>query len=53
MQVNEEIDALKTMGIPVTDFLVLPRIMALTLAIPFLVILADFMALSAADSSAC
>ena len=43
MQVNEEIDALKTMGIPVTDFLVLPRIMALTLAIPFLVILADFM----------
>ena len=43
MQVNEEIDALKTMGIPVTDFLVLPRIMALTLAIPFLVILADLM----------
>lgn len=43
MQVNEEVDALKTMGIPVTDFLVLPRIMALTLAIPFLVILADFM----------
>lgn len=32
MQVNEEIDALKTMGIPVADFLVLPRIMALTIA---------------------
>ena len=43
MQVNEEIDALKTMGIPVADFLVLPRIMALTLSVPFLVILADFM----------
>ena len=43
MQVNEEIDALKTMGIPVADFLVLPRIMTLTLSVPFLVILADFM----------
>ncbi len=43
MQVNEEIDALKTMGIPVTDFLVLPRIMALTITMPLLVILADFM----------
>ena len=43
MQVNEEIDALKTMGIPVTDFLVLPRITALTLTMPLLVILADFM----------
>ena len=43
MQVNEEIDALKTMGIPTTDFLVLPRIMALTIATPILVILADFM----------
>lgn len=43
MQVNEEIDALKTMGIPITDFLVLPRILALTISIPFLVILADLM----------
>ena len=43
MQVNEEIDALKTMGIPVTDFLVLPRIAALTLTMPLLVMLADFM----------
>lgn len=43
MQVNEEIDALKTMGIPVTDFLVLPRITALTVTMPLLVILADFM----------
>lgn len=43
MQVNEEIDALKTMGISTTDFLVLPRIMALTITMPILVILADFM----------
>ncbi len=43
MQVNEEIDALKTMGIPVTDFLVLPRISALTLTMPLLTMLADFM----------
>ncbi|MBR6663205.1 MAG: ABC transporter permease [Alphaproteobacteria bacterium] len=43
MQVNEEIDALKTMGIPVTDFLVLPRIAALSFTMPLLTILADFM----------
>lgn len=42
MQVNEEIDALKTMGIPTTDFLILPRLSALVLAMPFLTILADF-----------
>lgn len=43
MQVNEEIDALKTMGIPVSDFLVLPRITALTVTMPLLTLLADFM----------
>ncbi len=43
MQVNEEIDALKTMGIPITDFLVLPRIIALTITIPLLTIWADMM----------
>ena len=42
MQVNEEIDALKTMGIPVADFLILPRLAALVLAMPFLTMLADF-----------
>lgn len=42
MQVNEEIDALKTMGIPIGDFLVLPRIVSLVLVMPFLTILADF-----------
>ena len=43
MQVNEEIDALKTMGIPTTDFLVLPRFLALVLTMPFLTMWADFM----------
>ncbi len=43
MQVNEELDALQTMGISRTDFLVLPRINALLLSMPILVLLADFM----------
>ncbi len=43
MQVNEEIDALKTMGIPVADFLVLPRFLALIITMPFLTMWADFM----------
>ena len=42
MQVNEEIDALKTMGIPITEFLVLPRLAALVLVMPLLTMLADF-----------
>ncbi len=43
MQVNEELDALKTMGISQFDFLILPRILALVISMPFLVILADIM----------
>ncbi len=43
MQVNEEIDALKTMGVQVGDFLVLPRMMALVLTMPLLTMWADFM----------
>lgn len=43
MQVNEEIDALRTMGIPVTDFLVLPRISSLIITMPILTMLSDFM----------
>ncbi len=43
MQVNEELDALQTMGLSRIDFLVLPRILALTLAMPILTMLADFM----------
>jgi phospholipid/cholesterol/gamma-HCH transport system permease protein len=43
MQVNEEIDALKTAGIPPMDFLVLPRVLALTIMMPLLTLYADFM----------
>lgn len=43
MQVNEEVDALKTFGISPVDFLVLPRVLALSLMMPFLTVYADFM----------
>lgn len=36
MQVNEEIDALKTLGISAIEYLVLPRILALILMVPLL-----------------
>ncbi|MEM7394264.1 MAG: ABC transporter permease [Verrucomicrobiota bacterium] len=41
MQVNEEIDALQTMGIPPMDYLVMPRMVALAVMTPLLVIFAD------------
>ncbi len=43
MQVNEEIDALKTMGISPMEFLALPRMIALVLMMPLLCIYADVM----------
>ena len=43
MQVNEEIDALKTMGFSPTEFLVLPRVVALFLMMPLLCLYADLM----------
>lgn len=43
MQVNEEVDALKTMGINVIDFLLLPRMIALIISMPLLTVFADFM----------
>lgn len=43
MQVNEEIDALRTMAVSPIDFLVLPRLIALTITMPLLCIYADFM----------
>jgi len=43
MQVNEEIDALKTMGIPPMDFLVAPRMLALMTMLPLLCIYSMFM----------
>ena len=43
MQVNEELDALQTLGIPPMDFLVLPRMLALCLMMPLLCLYADLM----------
>jgi len=43
MQVNEEIDALKTLGISPMEFLILPRMLALTLMLPLLCVYADIM----------
>ena len=42
MQVNEELDALQTMGISRIDFLGLPRMNALLLSMPILVLISDF-----------
>ena len=43
MNVNSEIDALKTMGISPMEFLVLPRMLALIVMMPLLGLYADFM----------
>jgi phospholipid/cholesterol/gamma-HCH transport system permease protein len=43
MQVNEEIDAFQTLGIEPVEFLVLPRMLALTFMMPFLVLFANLM----------
>ncbi len=43
MQVNEEVDALRTLGISPMDFLVLPRLLALVLMMPLLCCYADLM----------
>ncbi|WP_027184564.1 MlaE family ABC transporter permease [Desulfovibrio inopinatus] len=43
MQVNEEIDALRTFGIEPMEFLVLPRMAAMTMMMPVLCLYADFM----------
>lgn len=43
MRVNEEVDALTTMGFAPMDFLVLPRMLALMTMLPLLCLYADFM----------
>ena len=47
MQVNEEIDAFRTLGIAPVDFLVLPRILALMLMVPLLTLYAGFIGMLA------
>jgi phospholipid/cholesterol/gamma-HCH transport system permease protein len=41
MQVTEEVDALRTIGIRPMDLLVLPKLLALTVALPLLTVFAD------------
>ncbi|HVN24227.1 MAG TPA: ABC transporter permease [Syntrophorhabdales bacterium] len=43
MQVNEEIDALRTLGVSPIEFLVLPRMLALAIMMPLLSLYADLM----------
>lgn len=43
MKVNEEVDALRTMGLGTTRYLVFPRLFALVLVMPLLSVLADLM----------
>ncbi len=42
MQVNEEVDALQTMGIKTEEFLVWPRMAAIVISMPLLTMFADF-----------
>ncbi len=44
MKVTEEVDALRTVGIPPFDLLVLPKLIALAIALPLLVVYADALA---------
>jgi len=45
MQVNEEIDAMRTLGLDPIEVLVLPRLFGLALTLPLIVFYADFMGL--------
>lgn len=45
MRTNEEIDALKTMAVSPVEFLVAPRVLALTITMPILTIIADIVAI--------
>jgi phospholipid/cholesterol/gamma-HCH transport system permease protein len=46
MKVNEELNALQTFGISTIEFLVLPRMIALILMMPFLCIFADLISIA-------
>ena len=46
MQLNEETDALKAMGMNPIELLVVPRVLALTIALPLLTVIADAMGLA-------
>lgn len=46
MRLNEEIDALRAIGMNVVEVLVLPRVLGLVIALPLLTVLADAMGLA-------
>lgn len=43
MQVNEEIDAMRTIGLDPFELLVIPRVLAIMIALPILTLIADIM----------
>ena len=45
MKINEEVDALRTMGLEPYEILVIPRVIALVLVLPLLTVLADLLGL--------
>ena len=45
MKVNQEVDALRTLGLDPLEVLVLPRLLALMIALPLLAFFADVLAL--------
>lgn len=45
MRVNQEVDALRTLGLDPVEILVLPRVMALVIAMPLIAVYADIMGL--------
>jgi phospholipid/cholesterol/gamma-HCH transport system permease protein len=46
MQVNQEVDAIRTLGLDPVELLVLPRLLALTVALPLLTVFANVMGLT-------
>jgi phospholipid/cholesterol/gamma-HCH transport system permease protein len=46
MKVNEEIDALRTLGLTPFGWLVVPRVVALVLVVPILTLIADFVGIA-------
>ena len=45
MKVNEEVDAMRTLGLEPIEILVLPRVLALVISLPLLTFVADLMGL--------
>ncbi len=45
MKITEEIDAMKTMGFSIWDFLVIPRVLALMISLPLLVFFSDIVSI--------